>query len=331
MNISIIGTGSWGTANAALLATRGHAVTVWGRNAAHVEEIARTRVNARYLPGAELPASIVWTADYAKAAADADLVVLGTPSRHLEEVCRAFRPYVPQSATVVSLTKGFCPKTHRRMTEIAAEALGTEKVVALSGPSHAEEVVKGMPTAVTAASVDPFCARLVQTVWSGPGFRVYTSPDVIGVETGGAVKNVLALAVGASDGLGLGDNTRAALITRGLAEITRFACASGADPETLAGLSGAGDLIVTCTSRHSRNHAVGERLGRGETLAAITSSMNMVAEGVGNAQVVHEMAQEMGVEMPIADCVWRVCYDGYPVRAAISDLMNRPMKGEGWA
>ncbi|MGN0846236.1 MAG: NAD(P)H-dependent glycerol-3-phosphate dehydrogenase [Kiritimatiellia bacterium] len=328
MNISILGTGSWGTANAVLLANARHHVTVWGRNAEYVDEIRRTRINAKYLPGMELPEAIRWTADAEEALKGADIVVVAVPSRHFEAVCRSFGGRLPEGATVVSLTKGFCPQTHRRMTEIAADVFGTSRVVALSGPSHAEEVVRGMPTAVTAASADTFCARLVQTVWTGPSFRVYTSDDVVGVEAGGAVKNVLALAVGASDGLGFGDNTRAALITRGLAEVTRFACALGGRPETLAGLSGAGDLIVTCTSRHSRNHSVGERLGRGESVEAIVGSMQMVAEGVGNAQTVHEIARERGVEMPIAECVWRLCYDGYSVREAIGDLMNRPMKGE---
>ena len=328
MNISILGTGSWGTANAVLLANARHNVTVWGRSADAVEEIRRTRMNAKYLPGETLPESIVWTADRETALKNANIVVVAVPSRHFEEVCRSFSPYFPPEATVVSLTKGFCPKTHRRMTELAADVFGTKRVVALSGPSHAEEVVKGMPTAVTAASEDIFAARLVQTVWTGPSFRVYTSDDVVGVEAGGALKNVLALAVGMSDGLGFGDNTRAALITRGLAEVMRFACALGGRHETLAGLAGTGDLIVTCTSSHSRNHTVGERLGRGERLDAIIASTQMVAEGVGNAQVVHEIAQDLGVEMPIAECVWRICYDGYPVKAALADLMNRPMKGE---
>ncbi len=328
MNIAILGTGSWGTANAVLLANAQHRVTVWGRTAASVEEIRRTRLNAQYLPGVALPASIQWTSETTDVLKDADIVVVAVPSRHFESVCRNFSPYFPKGATVVSLTKGFCPKTHRRMTEIAAEVFGTPRVVALSGPSHAEEVVKGLPTAVTAASADAASARLVQTVWTGPGFRVYTSDDVIGVEAGGTVKNVLALAVGAADGLGFGDNTRAALITRGLAEVTRFACALGGHPETLAGLSGAGDLIVTCTSRHSRNHAVGERLGRGESLASIIDSMQMVAEGVGNAQLVHEIAQARGVDMPIAECVWRLCSGGYTAREALNDLMSRPLKSE---
>ena len=330
MNISVIGTGSWGTANAFLLASSGHAVTVWGRSAEAIENIRRSHENRKYLPGVELPANIRWTNDRCEALRETDLVVMAVPSRYFEETCRAFAPYLPPDATIVSLTKGFCPKTYRRMTEIASDVFKTSHVVALSGPSHAEEVVKGMPTAVTAASSEPARARLVQTVWSGPRFRVYPTDDVVGVEMGGAVKNVLALAVGAADGLGLGDNTRAALITRGLSEITRFACAYGARPETMAGLAGTGDLIVTCTSRHSRNHAVGERLGRGEKVTAILKSMQMVAEGVGNAQIVHEMAAKIGVEMPIAECVWKVCYDGYPVMEAISDLMDRPMKEEDW-
>ncbi len=329
MNIAILGTGSWGTANAVLLANAQHRVTVWGRTAASVGEIRRTRLNAKYLPGMALPASIQWTSEATEVLKDADIVVVAVPSRHFESVCRDFSPYFPKDAIVVSLTKGFCPKTHRRMTEIAAEVFGTPRVVALSGPSHAEEVVKGLPTAVTAASTDEFCARLVQTVWSGPRFRVYTSDDVVGVEAGGAVKNVLALAVGAADGLGLGDNNREALITRGLAEITRFACALGGRAETLAGLSGAGDLIVTCTSRHSRNHAVGERLGRGESVEAIVGSMQMVAEGVVNARLVHEIAQARDVDMPIAECVWRMCSGELSPQAALDSLMNRPMKCEG--
>lgn len=329
MNISILGTGSWGTANAVLLANARHNVTVWGRNTESVEEICRTHINARYLPGVELPASIRWTSDSSEALKGADVVVVAVPSKHFEAVCKQFRDTFPKEAIVVSLTKGFSPTTHKRMTEIAKDVFETERVVVMSGPSHAEEVVRELPTAVTVASKDDFSARLVQTVWTGPRFRVYTSNDVIGVECGGAVKNVLALAVGAADGLGLGDNTRAALITRGLTELTRFACALGGHAETLAGLSGAGDLIVTCTSRHSRNHSVGERLGRGESLSAIVSSMQMVAEGVGNAQIVHEIACAHGIEMPIANCVWKMCSENYPARTALEDLMSRPMKDEG--
>jgi glycerol-3-phosphate dehydrogenase (NAD(P)+) len=214
------------------------------------------------------------------------------------------------------------------MSELIADALGTERVAVLSGPSHAEEVVRGIPTAIVAAARSPDDAKAVQRAWNSGAFRVYTSDDPVGVEVGGAVKNVIAIAVGCSDGLGYGDNTRAALITRGLAEISRFAHACGAKPHTASGLSGMGDLIVTCTSRHSRNRAVGERLGRGESIDGILSSMKMVAEGVWNSHVVKDMAGSLGVAMPITEAVYGVCHEGLSVHDAIASLMNRPLKDE---
>ncbi len=327
MRIFIIGDGGWGTANAILLAGYGHDVTVWGADAAYVEEIARTRANPRYLPGVEIPPSVKWTTAPADASG-ADIVVVASPSRYFGGVCSLFKDHIPARALVVSLTKGFCEKTHRRMSSLAEEALGRGRIVALSGPSHAEEVARGIPTAVVAAAADASDARLAQTVWNGPRFRVYASDDPVGVEVGGAVKNVIAIAVGASDGLGFGDNTRAALVTRGLAEVARLANALGAKPQTVFGLSGMGDLVVTCTSRHSRNRHVGERLGKGERLADIVGSMRMVAEGVGNAKVVCDIAKEHGVEMPITEIVCRICHEGFPAAEAIRILMNRPMKDE---
>jgi len=327
MKIFIIGDGGWGTATAILLSGYGHDVTVWGVDAAYVAEMASTRQNPRFLPGVTLPDNVKWTASPADAAG-AEVVVLAVPSRYFADVCVRFRDYIPESALVVSLAKGFCDKTHKRMTELAAAALGRGRIVAVSGPSHAEEVARGIPTVVVAAAEDPEDARFVQTIWSGPRFRVYASDDPIGVEVGGAVKNVIAIAVGASDGLGFGDNTRAALITRGIAEVARFAHALGAKPQTVFGLSGMGDLVVTCTSRHSRNRLVGERLGKGEKIDDIISSMQMVAEGVWNADVVCSMAREHGVEMPISDLVRRLCHEGFPAADAIGLLMNRPMKDE---
>ena len=327
MRIFIIGDGGWGTANAILLAGYGHDVTVWGADAAYVEEIARTRANPRYLPGVEIPPSVKWTTAPADASG-ADIVVVASPSRYVGAVCSLFRSYIPAQALVVSLAKGFCEKTHMRMSSLVEEALGRGRIVALSGPSHAEEVARGIPTAVVAAAADAADARLAQTVWNGPRFRVYASDDPVGVEVGGAVKNVIAIAVGASDGLGFGDNTRAALVTRGLAEVARLAAALGAKPQTVFGLSGMGDLVVTCTSRHSRNRHVGERLGKGERLADIVGSMRMVAEGVGNAKVVCGIAREHGVEMPITEIVCRICHEDFPAAEAISILMNRPMKDE---
>ena len=328
MKITIIGDGGWGTATALLLSEYGHDVTVWGRFADYIAEIKATHLNSRYLPGVEIPPAINWTADRAEAVKGAEIVVLASPSRFFADVCASFKGLIPADTLTVSLTKGLCEKTHARMSELAQTILGLTRVVVLSGPTHAEEVARGIPTTIVAAARDIADARLVQTVWNGPKFRVYTSNDPVGVEMGGAVKNVIAIAVGCSDGLGFGDNTRSALITRGLAEVARFARAAGANPQTVSGLSGIGDLIVTCTSRHSRNHMVGERLGRGEKIDAIIGSMQMVAEGVWNAHVVRNLAKSMGVEMPITEVVYRMCHEDMPVAKAIEMLMNRPLKDE---
>jgi len=324
----VVGDGGWGTANAVLLAGYGHDVALWGAFPAYIEEMRRTRANGRYLPGVELPAGLRLTADRAEAVDGAEVVVLAPPSKYFASVVEGFRGLVPPDALVVSVTKGLCERTNRRMTDLGAEILGLGPVVALAGPSHAEEVARGIPTAVVAACEDESRARLVQEIWSGPRFRVYTSADPAGVEIGGAVKNVLAIAVGCSDGLGFGDNTRAALITRGLVEMKRFVLAYGGTPETLSGLAGVGDLIVTCTSVHSRNHAVGERLGRGERIADILASMQMVAEGVWNSKVVHEIAARLGVDMPICEIVYRACYEGYDAKDAVADMMGRGLKSE---
>ena len=329
MKRAIIGDGGWGTANALLLHGYGHDVVVWGYSAEYEAEVNRLHENVRYLKGVAIPESIRFTADRAAAVDGADIVVVASPSKFLGDVCEGFRGLVRPDATTVSLTKGFCEKTHKRMSELARSAMGVEKVVVLSGPTHAEEVSRGLPTTAVAAADDIADAKAVQAIWNGPKFRVYASDDPVGVEVGGAVKNVIAVAAGCSDGLGFGDNTRAALLTRGLAEVIRFAMAYGAKrPETLFGLSGLGDLVVTCNSRHSRNHMVGERLGRGEKIADILASMQMVAEGVGNARMVREMAQELEVEMPIVEMVYRVCFEDFPAQDAMRALMERPMKAE---
>ena len=328
MKIAVIGTGGWGTANAILLSGKGHDVSLWGRDPGTVEEMRRTRSNPVYLPGVTLPDSVQLTSDREEAVKDADIVAFAVPSRFLGDVCGSFAGLVGNDAIAVSLTKGFCERTHMRMSELMASRLGIGRVAVLSGPSHAEEVARGIPTAIVAAARSADDAKAVQRVWNSGAFRVYTSDDPIGVEVGGAVKNVIAIAVGCSDGLGYGDNTRAALITRGLAEISRFACACGANPGTASGLSGMGDLIVTCTSRHSRNRAVGERLGKGEGIEGILSSMKMVAEGVWNSHVVKSMAESLGVAMPITEAVYGVCHEGLSVQDAIASLMNRPLKDE---
>ena len=328
MRIAVIGDGGWGTANAMLLAGYGHDVVLWGAFPDYVEEMRRTRRNCRYLPGVELPARLGLTADRAEAVAAADVVVLAPPSKFFSPVVGGLRGLVAPGALVVSVTKGLCEATNRRMTDLGAELLGGGPLVALAGPSHAEEVARGVPTAVVAACEDLEKSRRVQEIWSGPRMRVYTSDDPVGVEIGGAVKNVLAIAVGCSDGMGFGDNTRAAIITRGLVEMKRFVLAYGGKPETLSGLAGIGDLIVTCTSVHSRNRSVGERLGRGERIGDILGSMQMVAEGVWNSKVVHEIAARLGVEMPICELVYRVCHEGYAAKDGVADMMGRRLKGE---
>jgi glycerol-3-phosphate dehydrogenase (NAD(P)+) len=328
MKISIIGDGGWGTAIGLLLHSYGHDVTLWGPFPEYLEEIRARHENTRFLPGVSVPDTLTWTADPEEATRNAELIVLATPSKFYKDVCEKFRGRISRHTLVVSLTKGLCEATHCRMSELAQEILGLQGIAVLSGPSHAEEVARKIPTAVVAASEDEALAKRVQKLFNGPLFRVYTSTDPLGVEIGGAVKNVIAIAVGASDGLGFGDNTRAALITRGLAEITRFGIALGASPNTFAGLSGVGDLIVTCTSRHSRNHSVGERLGKGEAIGTIVGGMKMVAEGVWNSKVIHTLGKTYGVTMPITDTVYGLCYEGLAAIDAVETLMTRDMKAE---
>ena len=328
MKITVIGDGGWGTANAMLLAGYGHDVTLWGAFPEYIEEMKRTRRNEKFLKGVELPANLNLESDRAKAIAGAEVVVLAPPSKYFTSVVEGFKGLITEKMLVVSITKGLCEKTNRRMTDLGAEILGAGPIVALAGPTHAEEVSRGIPTAIVAACTDEAKAKRVQEIWSGPRFRVYTSPDPVGVEIGGAVKNVLAISVGCSDGMGFGDNTRAALITRGLVEMKRFVLAYGGQEETLNGLAGIGDLIVTCTSVHSRNHSVGERLGKGEKIEDILGSMQMVAEGVWNSKVVHEIAKKLGVEMPICEMVYAICYKGLSAADAAKAVMERKLKSE---
>lgn len=328
MKIAVIGDGGWGTANAMLLAGYGNDVTLWGAFPEYIEEMKRTRKNEKFLKGVTLPDNLRLTADCNEAVKSAEIVVLAPPSKFFTSVVGKFKGLVTKDMLVVSITKGLCEKTNRRMTELGEEILGTGRIVALAGPTHAEEVSRGIPTAIVAACEDEAKAKKVQAVWSGPLFRVYTSSDPVGVEIGGAVKNVLAIAVGCSDGMGFGDNTRAALITRGLVEMKRFVIAYGGQPETLSGLAGIGDLIVTCTSIHSRNHSVGERLGKGEKIGDILGSMQMVAEGVWNSKVVHEIAVRLGVDMPICELVYKLCYEGFDAKNAVTMMMGRELKGE---
>jgi glycerol-3-phosphate dehydrogenase (NAD(P)+) len=327
MKTTVIGDGGWGTALAMVLERNGHDVTVWGPFQDYLEEIRLFNENITYLPGVKVPPSIHWTDDREDAVKDADLVVLVVPSRFYKSVLESFKPFLSAETLIVSATKGLDEETHERMSEVAEKILG-RPIAVLSGPSHAEEVARGIPCAVAIAATDHSMAEKIQQLFLNETFRVYTLEDVVGVELGGALKNVVAVAAGISDGLGFGDNTKAALMTRGIAEITRLGTALGAQPETFMGLSGIGDLMVTCMSQHSRNRGVGERLGKGETLEDIMGSMKMVAEGVWNCQAAAALAGELGVSVPITEQVNAVVHEGKDPKEAMMALMGRAPKPE---
>lgn len=323
MDIQVIGAGGWGLALARLLALNGHKVRVWLRGEDKRAELRETRENAPLLPGVLLPESVEVSGEMDT---NTELAVLAVPSHAMRAVAGRF----PLSSRTVRVTvaKGIENDSLLRMDEVIAEVSGDCPIVALSGPSHAEEVGRGLPASVVAAGTDSAACKKTQEAFIANTFRVYTSSDVVGVELGGALKNVVALATGVCDGLGLGDNARAALITRGLAEIARLGVAMGADPLTFAGLSGMGDLIVTCGSRHSRNRAVGERLGKGETLEQILATTRKVAEGVRTTRSVRDICRSQGIEMPIADQVYRLLFEGADPHEAVTTLMARDAKPE---
>lgn len=329
--VTVLGSGSWGTSLAVHLARLGHEVLLWSRAAEFSATLAEARENAVYLPGVPFPATLIPTADLEKACDGADLVAFVSPSGAIRGLAERTRSVLAGRPLLVSAAKGVEQDTGLTMSAVLKDALGRDhaaNVGVLSGPSFARDVALGMPTAVTAAAVTLDVAEAVQRVFTGPTFRVYTSTDVTGVEVGGAVKNVIAVAAGVSDGLGFGANTRAALITRGLAEITRLATRLGADRQTLAGLAGLGDLVLTCTGDQSRNRTVGLRLGKGERLDDIVRSMTEVAEGVKNTRSVRDLAQNAGVEMPIAEQMYALLYEHKPPRQVVIDLMTRGLKRE---
>jgi glycerol-3-phosphate dehydrogenase (NAD(P)+) len=333
MRIAVLGGGSWGTALAKLLSESDHETSMWVHNPEVCATIREKRENTVYLPGFPLPASLSVTSSVAEALDGVDLVVYVSPSHVAREIMLQARPAMPAGVPVVSASKGVEEGTLRRMSQVIAEALGRPDlglVASLSGPSFAREVAGRMPTAVTAAAVRQEVAELVQTAFSAPSFRVYTSNDLIGVELGGCVKNVIAIAAGVSDGLGFGSSTRAALVTRGVAELSRLVTKLGGDARTVAGLSGVGDLVLTCTGDLSRNRSVGLRLGKGEKLADILRDMRMVAEGVKNSNTICALAHRAGVEMPIAEQIRLLLHEGKPARQVVGDLMSRQVKPEIW-
>ena len=329
--IGVIGAGSWGTTLADLLACKGHDVTLWAFEPDLVAEMRTTGVNSRFLPGTPLSPRLRYTDSLADAAADASLLLFVSPTQVMRSVLLRILPHLPTGIPLVTASKGIELDTLLTMSQLFGELLPVSRrreIAVLSGPSFAREVALRLPTAVTVAAADDDVAQQVQGAFTTETFRVYTNGDLVGVELGGAIKNVIALAAGISDGLGFGHNTRAALITRGLAEMTRLGKALGADPATFAGLAGMGDLVLTCTGDLSRNRSVGIRIGQGETLDEILTSMTMVAEGVKTTRSAWMLAQRHGVEMPIIEQVYRIIHEGRPARQAVIELMTRNPKAE---
>ncbi|MBX7156606.1 MAG: NAD(P)H-dependent glycerol-3-phosphate dehydrogenase [Bacteriodetes bacterium] len=328
MKIGVIGSGGWGTALAMVSASNGHDVRLWSRTPAIVQEINEQHTNKVFLEGVQIPKSVVAT-QYAEEMYDADMLVIAVPTQYIRTVFQHHHFNV-QDKLVVNAAKGIERNTLLRVSQLMKAIQGThiDEYVMLTGPSHAEEVARMVPTTVTAASVNEDAAKSVQNVFNTPTFRVYRSIDVIGAEIGGALKNVIAIAAGIIDGLGTGDNTKAALITRGLTEIARLGVELGANPMTFSGLSGMGDLIVTCDSKHSRNRRVGEQIGRGKTLEQILSETQMVAEGVSTTESAYRLAQQHNVEMPIVEKVYEILFQNKPARQAVTELMTRESKRE---
>ncbi|HEX9883990.1 MAG TPA: NAD(P)H-dependent glycerol-3-phosphate dehydrogenase [Desulfobaccales bacterium] len=327
--MTVIGAGSWGTTLAQLLGDKGVGVRLWVREAQVLEDLRRDRINHTFLPEVRLSSRISYTQEFGAALEDAGVVIMAVPSHVFRQTLRALKPHWPQGGALLSATKGMEIDSQLTMDGVTREELGAAVPYAvLAGPSFAREVIQKQPTAVTVASRWRDLAQRVQKLLSAPYFRVYTSHDVTGAELGGALKNIFAIGTGILAGMGLGDNPRAALITRGLAEMTRLGIRLGANPLTLTGLAGLGDLIVTCTGPQSRNFQVGLRLGQGESLPQILENMAMVAEGVKTSQAVHFLAERLGVDMPIVTAVYKILYEGLAPRDAIKKLMSRQLKDE---
>ena len=329
--IVVIGPGSWGTALSQVLVDNGHEVRLWGNDRKQIEEIITKHTNETFLPNIVLPEAIQGYYDLEEAMKGVDTVLIVVPTKAFRPVLNELKKIVSIPLTIIHASKGIEPGTSKRITEVIGDEMPNELVkdiVVLSGPSHAEEVILRQPTTVTSASTNIKAAEAVQDLFMNKYFRVYTNNDVIGVEIGAALKNIIALGAGMCDGLGYGDNAKAALITRGLAEISRLGCDMGANPLTFAGLSGVGDLIVTCTSPHSRNWRVGNQIGKGEQLETILENMGMVAEGVRTAEAAHEMAIRLNVQMPITTAIYEVLFNGRNPREAVDQLMSRGGKNE---
>ena len=326
--ITILGAGSWGTALYLLLRDNGHQVRLWTWQSEHAAEVLAEQENKQFLPGVPLPDDVAISSDMAQSLAGAEVVVFAVPSHVVRSVAQQAAPFISQDAIIVNVAKGFEKDTLLRLSQVLTAELSAHAIVVLSGPSHAEEVAKKLPTAVVVSSLSMEAAKEIQTVFMSDYFRVYTNDDIIGVELGGALKNIIALGAGIVDGVGMGDNTKAALMTRGLAEMARLGEAMGAKIFTFAGLTGIGDLIVTCGSMHSRNRRAGILLGQGHSLEDTLREVGMVVEGVNAVANVHMLRQKYNVSMPISEMIYRVLFEGMEAKEAILTLMTRDKASE---
>lgn len=321
--ISIVGAGSWGTAIAVLLAKKGLNVKLWVRDNGLVDKIKNTRENPEYLPGTVLPDNIIASSDMEFCCRDSEAAIIAAPSHAMRDICGQMKNFVSKEQVIVSLTKGIENDTLLRMSEIIKEFMTENEVAVVSGPSHAEEVANDIPTAVVASSQKRAVAEYVQDLFMTPLFRVYTNPDIVGVELGGALKNIIALGAGIIDGLALGDNTKAAVMTRGIVEIARLGESLGARSTTFAGLSGIGDLIVTCTSMHSRNRRAGIAIGQGKTVEEVLGGTRMVVEGIRTTKSAYQLAQRQKVEMPITQEIYNLLFNKANIRDSVMNLTMR--------
>ena len=326
--IAVLGAGSWALGISILLHDNGHEVTIWSALPEELEQISRFHENPNYLPGIQIPADITLEPDMAAAVSEKDVIVLAVASKYIRNTAKQLSGLIPDGQILINLAKGIESDSLSPLSEVIREEIPDANICVLSGPSHAEEVAAKLPTLVTIAGKDLETAKYLQKIFASPVFRVYTSDDVLGIEVGGALKNVIALAAGMADGIGYGDNVKAALITRGIREISRLARKMGAKPETLFGLSGMGDLIVTCASMHSRNRRAGILIGQGKTMEEAVDEVHMVVEGIVSAKAALQLAEKYEVEMPIVAQVNRVLFEHLPVREAVDNLMMRDLIAE---
>lgn len=324
----VIGAGSWGSALALSLCKNGYQVEMWSRNEEQVRQINENRENTDFLPGVIFPDSIKLSTDLESVVKDSKIVVLAVPSQAVRSVSKQIKPFIKKEQIIVDVAKGLEKGTGLRLSEVVKQELPDNDYVVLSGPSHAEEVSRYMPTTIVSASENLKAAEFVQDAFMNPTLRVYTNPDVVGVELGGALKNIIAFAAGVCDGLGYGDNTKAALMTRGMTEIGRLGVAMGADVRTFTGLAGVGDLIVTCTSMHSRNRRAGILIGKGMSLEETLAEVKMVVEGIVATEVAYKVGKELNIELPITSAIYSVLYEGKNARDVVNALMTRTKKNE---